>query len=758
MVMLRENWVRWILGMLLVAGQSAQAQDFRECQDLFEKLLKDFNQSFAENNPQIIRSSDYRRELIALQKFYQAYHRAHFNPADSVQKFNNEAMLNTLSGNYGKALRLLGSIDSLDDQTNYSVGLLHLLNGEYKDALPLLESSVASKAAPLNTLVVYCKQGRIQDGLAYGQTTAHGNTQGKWNYNLGLLYKLNDQLEESVNETTTAIRQSDEMAYRLLRGDALMKLDQPKRAVSDFEKMAKKHPKAQIRYANALVDLQRYQEATYIFQEYLEGNDRAFRKDAFLGLGHAYYGLNQMDNAQKYYRLAATMIRDSPVALCGQANVLVTKHEYQAAQTLYNRILSNDSTYLAAKLGRGITQYGLGNYAEALTDMQAADQLFDPTDRALADIFVCRGFAKYYTGKAGDAMADFESALRLDGARYEALAGLSSLYVDQKNYSEAGRYLSKALGYEKKDSKMWSNYGNMLLHFDMHKKAYDVFRKAIGLNPENIKAQNGWGVVLLENDKLDQSKVLFDSLVKANPNIPYLLNNRGIVNAYHGNRYDQLRQPEAADDQYQLAFDDFKSAMEAAPARKFYNVNQGNVYRYWKQYEEAKLSYRIHQDKSALNNTAVLYAGLENQKDAIYYLETALQLDSAHRVFQFNMNLLMRGKQKEFAQTLARAVASSDDTEGPFSDIGIKYSRDGFITIYLYDYEYDTLHFPGRHYLPLPVAEYAEDYFIPEYDFKLLPYSKKKEPKKKEKKPRYKSQKVRMRGGRRHSGTDCPVF
>ncbi len=757
--MLREKKILSILLMLLLAkGQPLQAQDFRDCQNLFEKLLKDFNQSFADNNPHFIHSTEYRRELMALKKTYQSYHKAHFNPSDSIQKFNNEAMLNTLSGNYGKALRLLGSVDSLDAQTNYFLGLLHLLNGNYDHALNFLQNSDASKSATLNTLVVYCKQGRLNDGLAYGQSTPHGNTKGKWSHNLGLLYKLNNQLEESVAETTVAIRQSDELPYRLLRGDVLMKLKQSKRAVADFEKVARKHPKAQIRYANALVDLHRYQEATYLFQEYLEGQDRIFRKDAFLGLGHAYYGLNQMDNAQKYYRLAATMIRDSPVALCGQANVLVTKHEYQAAQTLYNRILSKDSTYLSARLGRGITQYGLGNYPEALVDLKAADKLFDPADRSLADIFVCRGYARYYTGNAGAAMADFESALRLDGGRYEALAGLSSIYVDQKNFSEAGRYMTKALGYEKNYDQMWSNYGNMLLHFDMHKKSFDVFKKAIALNPENIKAQNGWGIVLLENDKLNQSKVLFDSLVNANPRVPYLLNNRGIVNAYHGNRFDQFGQPEAADNQYQLAFDDFNKAMEVAPVRKFYNVNQGNVYRYWQQYEDAKLSYQKHQDKSALNNTAVLYAGLENMKDAKYYLETALQLDSAHKVFQFNMNLLLKGKQKEFAQTLARAVASNDESDGPFSDIGIKYSRDGFVTIYLYDYEYDTLHFPGRHFLPLPVAEYSEEYFIPEYDFKLMPYSKKKSPKEKDKKPHYKSQKVRMRGGRKRSGTDCPVI
>ncbi len=326
-------------------------------------------------------------------------------------------------------------------------------------------------------------------------------------------------------------------------------------------------------------------------------------------------------------------------------------------------------------------------------------------------LFVCRGFAQYYTGKAGSALSDFETATKLDGARYEALAGISSVLIDQKSYPQAGQYLSKALQYQKTNDRMWSNYGNLLLHFDMHTKGYEVFKKAVGLNPENLKAQNGWGIVLLEKDKLDASKMLFDSLVKFNPEVPYLINNRGIANAYVGNRADQRQRVEAADAQYQLAFDDFETGMQLAPSRKFYNVNQGNVYRYRQDYDNAKLSYLAHQDKSALNNTGVLYAGLDNFKDAHYYLETALQIDSAHHAFQFNMNLLTKGTQNEFAEDLARVVASKEGIESQFSDIGIKYSLDGFVTLYLYDYEYDTLHFPGRHFLPLPVAEYDEAYF-----------------------------------------------
>ncbi|WP_373331324.1 tetratricopeptide repeat protein [Salmonirosea aquatica] len=695
---------------------------------------------------------------MALQKAYQTYDKAYYNSNDSLQKATNEALLNVLAGNYGKALHLMQSIDTVSTQTGYYLGLIHLLNQNYTEAQPFFEAAQAGKWASLNEMVALGKAGKINEGIQLGQNASHKATQGKWNYNVGLLYKKNQQDDASVDELSSAIRQNDLMAYRMLRGDVLMKQSQSKRAVADFEKVAKRHPKAQIRYANALVDLKRYTEAQHYFEQYLESDHRLFRKDALLGLGHTYYGLNQMETAQKYYRLAAPLYKKNPVALCGQANVLVTKHEYERAQTIYNRILTNDSTYLSARLGRGITYYGQGKYELALQDFARASSLFDGTDRTLADIFVCRAYANYYTHNATKSMPDFETAVRLDGARYEALAGISGILIDQKNFPQAGRYLSRALNLEKSYDKMWSNYGNLLLHFDMFGKGYDVFKKAIALNPANLKAQNGWGVVLLENDRLDQAKVLFDSLVRANPNVPYLINNRGIVNAYHGNRYEQKRDPDAANAQYQLAYNDFKMAMDVAPSRKFYNVNQGNVYRFWEQYDEAKLSYKAYQDKSALNNTAVLYAGQDNFKDAKYYLETALQIDSSHHVFQFNMNLLMKGKQKEFARSLARAVASADGTEGMFSDIGIKYSRDGFVTIYLYDYEYDTLHFPGRHYLPLPVAEYEEEFFIPEYDFKLMPYSDKKKTEPKKKSPNYKSQKVRLKGSNRRSGTRCPVF
>jgi tetratricopeptide (TPR) repeat protein len=741
--------------MLVLCGfRPVAAQDFNTCQSILKELLPIFNQSFEENNAALTHTPDYQQKLQKLQKAYTLYNNIHYTPADSIQRMNNEAVILALSGSYHKALRIMESLDlSASENLNYNRGLFSLLNGKLAAARNDFNSAPASSMGVLNNLYTIAKQKKYQEGLDFASANAAKNTKGKWNYNVGLLFKAMKQYPEAVDELSVSVKQKDDIvAYRLQRGDILMRTGNQKRAVKDFEKVAKKDPKAQIRYANALLSLHRFGEARSVFEKYLENGDRSFRGDAYLGMGHAHYGIGNIPEAQRFYRLATTLKRETPSLQSGIANTHLSKHEYQTAFNLFDRVLKRDSTYRQAYLGRAVANYGLKRYQLALADFRKAGDALDENNKFNADLFVTKAFTEYYLKQSTQAEADFATAIKLDPNRYEALAGMSSIRIDQKRYSEAGQFLSKALQFENGYDRMWSNYGNLLLHFDMYKKAYGVFKNAVSLNPANVNAQNGWGVVLLENDQLDRSMVLFDSLVKSNVTLPFLHNNHGIVQAYLGNRHEQRQQAGESQARYDGAYADFKKAMDVAPARKFYHVNQGNVFRYWNKYDEARLSYQSYQDKSALNNTAVMYAGLERMKDAKYYLGVAIQIDSLHRVFQYNMTVLVQGKQKE----MMRLVASTEDS--PFSDISIKYSRDGFVTIYLYDYEYDTLAFPGRHYMPLPAAEYQEDYFIPDYDFKLVAYAKKDTDKSKAKKSGYKSQKVKMPGKKARSGTQCPIF
>lgn len=738
-----------------ICPDAASAQDFGECQKIVKDLLPVFNKSFEENNPALLREESYQRGIRNLQAAYALYHKQAFQSSDSAQRMNNEAVILALSGNYQKALHIMEELNlsTQDGQMHYNRGLFSLLSGKFADARNDFAESPGGSHGTLNTIVAFAKQKKYSEAVDFANGNSAKNTGGKWNYNIGLLYKYLGQPEEAVNEITTAIRQKDEMAYRLQRGDILMRTGNEKKAVKDFEKVARTHPKAQIRYANALLSLNQFGAAKAVFQTYLETDDRTFRGDAYLGIAHCSYGLQQISEAQRYYKLASTLKRETPALQSGIANTHLSKHEYQTAFTLFDRVIKKDSTYLPAYLGRAVSYYGQKKYDLALKDFKKAEKALSEDNKFFADLFVTKAFSEYYLKKTSEAQDDFQKAIKLDAARYEALAGMSSIMIDQKRFSEAGQFLAKGLQYEQGYDLMWSNYGSLLMHFDMYKKGYKVFQKAVSLNPANVNAQNGWGIVLLENDQLDKAMALFDSLVREKPELPFLHNNHGIVQAYIGNRHDQKHQVNEANTRYDGSFEDFKKAMNAAPSRKFYNVNQGNVYRYLEKYDEAKLSYQTYQDKSALNNTAIMYAGQERIKDAKYYLGVAIQIDSLHRVFQYNMTVLAKGKQQE----MMRLVASADENS-PFSDIGIKYSRDGFVTIYLYDYEYDVLSFPGRHYMPLPVAEYKEDYFIPEYDFKLVAYEKKKANSPKKKHVHYHSQKVKLPGSRGKSGTKCPIL
>lgn len=735
---------------------SSEAQTFRDCEVIFKRLLPVYNQAKEENNPALLQSPSYRKDLMELQKTYQKYHRLFYDSKDSIQRVSNEAAILSLGGSHAKAYRIISSIkigaDGAPPQYYYNQALVAMLNKENQVAKQLFQSNLAYQHSALNALVLYGNEGDYAGAMSIAQQGGGGS--GKFSFNRGLLHKLAGKYEEAYGDFSSAIRENDKiMAYRIQRGDVLMKLNHQKRAVDDFEKVAKLGPKAQIRYANALVSLNQYDKALSVLQNYLASKDRVYRGDAYLVLAHTYYGKANFAQAQRYYRLARAGRLDDRAAICGEANVLVSMHNYDAAHRLYNQVLEMDQQYLPAYLGKAVALYGKREYTEALENFKRSESLITDDKPYLADVFVSRGFSYYYTGKKELAGRDFETAIKLDPQRYEALAGMGSLLIEQKKFPEAGQYLSKALNYEKGNDVLYTNYGNLLLHFSMYKKAYDVFRRAVAINKKNLKAQNGWALSLLEHDQLDKSKLLFDSLAKSNPDVPYILNNKAISYAYVGNRFQQRQDTVLAQAHYKNAYADFNTALDLKPINKFYNVNIGNVYRYWQEYDQALASYQLHQDKSALNNIGVMYAGRERTQDAMYYLTRSLEVDSSQRVVKYNLAVLANNKQKE----LAKFVASNRDSD-TFSDIGIKYSLDGFVTMYLYDYEYDPMQFKGRHFLELPVEEFNDNYFIPEFDFQLLEYTNNKLGIPIKKKPKYKSQKVKLPGKSSSKGTNCPKF
>ena len=100
-----------LLMLTLLVPRAAFAQDFNECQRIVKDLLPVFNRSFEENNPALLREETYQRGIRNLQAAYAMYHKQAFQPSDSVQRMNNEAVILALLGNYQKAFHIMEELD-----------------------------------------------------------------------------------------------------------------------------------------------------------------------------------------------------------------------------------------------------------------------------------------------------------------------------------------------------------------------------------------------------------------------------------------------------------------------------------------------------------------------------------------------------------------------------------------------------------------------------------------------------------------------
>lgn len=725
--------------------QFLAGQRFSKIEKHLSGVLNEVNNAYEIPNLDKLKESRFERKLQKLRTSYAQYHSRNFDERDSLARLNNEAVLLALSGNRNKAIQLLQSHDSAQSLLHYHHGLTRLLHKEYDQAAEILYTSHAENAS-LNFTVA---QG-YRTVLSLGVSTGF-DPKGKQYFNNGVLLIRKGRWEEAIQHFSKAIEINDLAIYRLTRGEAYLHLGKLDEAWADFSRGSKRDVEFNLRRGFTLLQKEQFTLAQKVFQKCLKSKDPKIRYPAMLGLANSHYAQQHWSLAKNWYEQASLYKPLVTSAQMGLANIAMAEKKYQSARNIYDRIINTDSLYLDAYLGRALAAYGLKDFELAQRDFVTAKPLFDRPHPQLATWMAYRGWTSYYRGDPISARNDFTRALSIDGNCFEAHGGLGQIEIEQRQFAKAGTHLNNALTHEPENDRLWVNYGNLLLHFGMFDKAYSVFEKAVAVNRLNVQAQNGRGITLLEKDHLEQSKALFDSLLKTNPGQSVLLNNRGIAHAYLGNKLSQQDLVRQADFNYQLAEKDFDKALQNTPSKRFYHVNKGNVFRYWHQYEEARQSYQTYQDKSALNNTAVLLAGLEKYNDARYYMGVALQIDSTHRVFHYNMNLLNQGKAKE----QARFLASSRDS-GPYTEISIKYSLDGYVTIYLYDYEYQRMYFPVRHSFPSPDYQFQELRLIPELDYSFIPYTEKMQEKKVKRKSA-KTPKIKWKG-RARSGTKCPVF
>jgi tetratricopeptide (TPR) repeat protein len=248
----------------------------------------------------------------------------------------------------------------------------------------------------------------------------------------------------------------------------------------------------------------------------------------------------------KLMQVQITMSAGDPKAAVRQATELLDR----LAKTAPDR--DNSPQLLAeirerALLVRGAAQVQLNNPAGARQDFLAARDA-SPSDPAVYNSLALLSFKE---NKPDEAIAFYESALKIDGTNFNALSGLISLYATRKELDKAHARIDQAIN---------SNPNNASLHYikaqvygsEQNAQGTEAeLRKALELDPKYVAAYSALGSLFVNSKQEERAIAEFKKIVELRPGNPMA--------------YSLIGMLEDARKNYDAAAENYRKALENDP-------------------------------------------------------------------------------------------------------------------------------------------------------------------------------------------------
>lgn len=670
-------------------------------------------------------------------------------------------------GRYDRAGQLLSGAAGVQpkDTLRYNLAQTELAQRRPDQAARWLQGSLPFPNAGLQRGLAEAQRGRYNEALNYFRTTpVDGTNNTALFYNQALALWRSAKLPDAYPHIENYLQQgannaSGDARPRMALGQLYAAQNRWDEALRQFEQA--RTDSADIRVylylGEARLALRQEDEAIGHFREYLEKGGREGYL-AHLGMAQTYYRQGHYAQALESYQRVQRIKPGSAEAAAGIGHVLLAQQLDARALIQYQRAVGYDTAYAPARLGRAMALYRLGRYAEAWKDFQSSAHLINPSNPDFADFYLCRGFTLLSLKKYALAIPEFENAMKTKPRETAVYAGLSEAYRGTGDFASAHRNINEALKFQPDNPRLLTNRGNFQLNIQQFDDAADDFRRAIRLNPLELNAHNGLAITDLEGDRIGEALVRYDSLIMKYPKVAMIFNNRGVAQSYKGLQAEFDKKDNDAKNYYAKSLADFQRAAKLDTSTGYFRNNMGNVYRLINEKEKAIGSYESYLSKTSINNLGALYAANKQPQYAHYYITTALRLDSVNSSFLFNRARMYR---QLFPDSLQRRASylRAENYVSP-NAISRKYSKDGYITIYLFDYQYNPYPFPGNPRFPLSVDTGKPQEWMMYPDFQAIPEPPAPEPVRTEPRiytgPKGKPLKSRRPSPRRGS-TECPA-
>ncbi len=224
-----------------------------------------------------------------------------------------------------------------------------------------------------------------------------------------------------------------------------------------------------------------------------------------------------------------------------RGDLLLRGEAFDQAAAAYSEAIRLDPTDLLALHGRALAEYGKGDLAAALVDIDAALRIDPAAPTALNN----RGLIKLAQNDLAGAIADFDAAIALDPAYAVVRYNRGRAHSETKAIDKALADFDEAIRLDPGFAKAYKARGDALAHRGDRDSALADYDNALRLRPDDPAALNNRGLLLFAKGDAHHAIADFDEAIRISPGYAVVRYNRGRVYAYLGdtteavNAFDQ---------------------------------------------------------------------------------------------------------------------------------------------------------------------------------------------------------------------------
>ncbi len=279
-------------------------------------------------------------------------------------------------------------------------------------------------------------------------------------------------------------------------------------------------------YAGAMADL----------TAFLEKNPQSWEAKQYLGSLHEELGM--WDEATHWYTEALHQNPKLAIALNNRGNIRMEQQaDYERAYKDFNAAVVADPELLTARFNRGLAAMHLGQYAQAVDDMDHCIQdNFQPSTA-----YGLRGVCRVHTQDYEGSMTDLKIALKADpdNAPYWGSYGLCQYHLGQ--YRQAIEFITKALELDPKQPEMQTVRGIAYYFLEEYDPAERDFLESVRQAPDYAHAWFFLGLVYKMRGNYTQAVKYLQESIRQNPDMAEAFAILGVI-AFEQNQLDEAIQ------------------------------------------------------------------------------------------------------------------------------------------------------------------------------------------------------------------------